>query len=115
MNSRDALRSVWGWFFGGQGRGSVSDQPKATPRPASETARQLSAANDYELSAALRRLAPRERGYISAEDYEEITAEKLDERSIAGRRIIANVAAECRCAIDYRSGEQRVYFTKNPT
>jgi hypothetical protein len=112
MNVRDAIRSLWGWFSGDQAQGSVIDQAKVAPRPASDTARQLSAANDYELSAALAQLAPGQRGYISAEDYEEITAEKLDELSVAGRQIVATVAAECACAIDYRVSEQRVYFTK---
>ena len=57
MNIRGAIRSLWGWFFLGQEPDSVSDQSKVAPPPAPDTARPLSAANDYELSAALGRSA----------------------------------------------------------
>ena len=114
MHIRDAIRSFWGWFSDGASAapGPGSDQPEITARPASETARCLSAANDYELSAALEQLSSGQRGYISAEDYEEITAEELKEFSVAGSRIIGDVAGPCGCTIDYRPDERRVYFAR---
>jgi hypothetical protein len=114
MAIRDAIRSFWAWLSGGPRSASdqVPGRPTLGPEPASETARLLSAANDDELRAAFKTLMPDQRGYITAEDYEEITAEELDEFSVAGRQIIADLAVECRCTVDFRPGERRVYFTK---
>jgi hypothetical protein len=114
MPIRGAIRSFWAWLSR-EPRAApdpVSGQPNFAPAPASETARPLSAANDDELRAAFKTLTSGQRGYLTAEDYEEITAEELDEFSVAGRQIIADLATECRCTIDYRPGERRVYFTK---
>jgi hypothetical protein len=52
-------------------------------------------------------------GYITAEDYERITGEELDEFSTGGREIIMNLAAEHRCTISAPPIERRVYFTKS--
>jgi hypothetical protein len=114
MGIRDAIRSFWTWLSGEPrpAPDPVSGQSNFAPGRASETARPFSAANDDELRAAFKTLTPGQRGYITAEDYEEITAEELDEFSVAGRQIIADVAAECRCTVDYRPAERRVYFTK---
>jgi hypothetical protein len=54
-------------------------------------------------------------GYITAEDYERITGEELDEFSTKGRQMmmIARLAAEHRCTIKVPPIERRVYFTKS--
>ena len=52
-------------------------------------------------------------GYITAEDYERITGEELDEFSTKGRQMIARLAAEYRCTIELPPIERRVYFTKS--
>ena len=52
-------------------------------------------------------------GYITAEDYERITGEELDEFSTKGRQMIARLAAEYRCTIEVPPIERRVYFTKS--
>jgi hypothetical protein len=84
MGIRDAIRSFWTWLSGEPrpAPDPVSGQPNFAPGPASETARPFSAANDDELRAAFKTLTPGQRGYITAEDYEEITAEELDEFSV---------------------------------
>jgi hypothetical protein len=56
---------------------------------------------------------PDRSGYITAEEYERITGEELDEFSTKGRQMIARLAAEYRCTIKVPQIERRVYFTKS--
>jgi hypothetical protein len=74
------------------------------------------AANSLDqLGTALSYLRPDRSGYITAEDYERITGEELDEFSTKGRQMmmIARLAAEHRCTIKVPPIERRVYFTKS--
>jgi hypothetical protein len=74
------------------------------------------AANSLDqLGAALSYLRPDRSGYITAEEYERITGEELDEFSTKGRQMmmIARLAAEHRCTIKVPPIERRVYFTKS--
>jgi hypothetical protein len=67
-----------------------------------------------QLGTGLSRLPLDQRGYITAEDYERLTGEELDEFSVDGRKTIANLAAEHGCAIEMSSPiERRIYFTKS--
>jgi len=61
---------------------------------------ELSAKTDAELAAKLVSLPAKTRGRLSFEDYENITGEKFDEFSTAGRMIVGNVAAEAGCRLD---------------
>ena len=65
------------------------------------------------LGTALSCLRPDRSGYITAEEYERITGEELDEFSTKGRQMIARLAAEYRCTIELPPIERRVYFTKS--
>ena len=61
------------------------------------------AANSLDqLGTALSYLRPDRSGYITAEEYERITGEELDEFSTKGRQMmmIARLAAEYRCTIE---------------
>ena len=74
------------------------------------------AANSLDqLGTALSYLRPDRSGYITAEEYERITGEELDEFSTKGRQMmmIARLAAEHRCTIEVPPIERRVYFTKS--
>jgi hypothetical protein len=74
------------------------------------------AANSLDqLGTALSYLRPDRSGYITAEEYERITGEELDEFSTKGRQMmmIARLAAEHRCTIKVPPIERRVYFTKS--
>ena len=72
------------------------------------------AANSLDqLGAALSYLRPDRSGYITAEEYERITGEELDEFSTKGRQMIARLAAEYRGTIELPPIERRVYFTKS--
>ena len=72
------------------------------------------AANTFDqLGTALSYLRPDRSGYITAEEYERITGEELDEFSTKGRKMIANLAAQNRCTIQVPPIERRVYFTKS--
>jgi hypothetical protein len=75
-------------------------------------ATRLAVTNIDALGDMLSRLAPGQRGYITAEDYERLTAEELDEFSIEGRRIMGNLAVQHKCTIETPTIERRVYFTK---
>ena len=66
-----------------------------------------------QLGHGLSRLGPEQSGYITAEEYERITGEELDEFSTKGRQMIARLAAEYRCTIEVPPIERRVYFTKS--
>ena len=65
------------------------------------------------LGVALSGLALDQVGYITAEDYERLTGEELDEFSTAGRNLIADLAAQHKCEIDSPPIERRVYFFKS--
>jgi hypothetical protein len=66
-----------------------------------------------QLETELSRLGPDQSGYITAEDYERLTGEELDEFSTVGRKIIGNLAAQHGCTIHTPPIERRVYFTKS--
>ena len=71
------------------------------------------AANSLDqLGTALSYLRPDRSGYITAEDYERITGEQLDEFSTEGRKTMADLAAQHGCTIRTPPIERRVYFTK---
>jgi hypothetical protein len=72
----------------------------------------LSASSLDQLGAGLSHLPPDQIGYITAEDYERLTGEDLDEFSAEGRNIIGNLAAQYGCTIRTPPIERRVYFTK---
>jgi hypothetical protein len=65
------------------------------------------------LGYGLSRLGPERSGYITAEDFEQLTGEELDEVSAEGRRIMADLAGQHRCTIQTPLIERRVYFTKS--
>jgi predicted phage gp36 major capsid-like protein len=65
-----------------------------------------------QLGYGLSRLSPQRSGYITAEDFERITGEELDESSAQGRRIMTDLAVQHRCTIHTPPIERRVYFTK---
>jgi hypothetical protein len=73
----------------------------------------LSVTSLDQLGTELSRLPLDQRGYITAEDYERLTGEELDEVSVEGRDVIGNLAAQHRCTIQTPPIEQRVYFTKS--
>ena len=77
-----------------------------------DTAR-LSASNLDQRGAGLSRLQPNQSGYITAEDFERLTGEELDEFSEQDRNAIGNLAAQHGCTIRTPPTERRVYFTKN--
>jgi hypothetical protein len=52
-------------------------------------------------------------GYITAEDYERLTGEEPEEFSTAGRKLIADLAAQYKCKIETPPIERRVYFFKS--
>jgi len=75
--------------------------------------RATSATPQHKLAAlALSYLRPDRSGYITAEDYERLTGEELDEFSAEDRNIIGNLAAQHGCTIRTPPIERRVYFTK---
>jgi hypothetical protein len=77
-------------------------------------AARLAASSLGELGAALSRLPAGQRAYITAEGYERLTGEELDEFSIEGRKMIGELAAAHGCTIEMSSPiERRVYFTKS--
>jgi hypothetical protein len=75
-------------------------------------AARLSASNLDQLGAGLYRLLPNQSGYITAEDFERLTGEELDEFSEQDRNTIGNLAAQHGCTIRTPPIERRVYFTK---
>ena len=75
-------------------------------------AARLSASDLDQLGAGLSRLLPNQSGYITAEDFERLTGEELDEFSEQDRNAIANLAAQHECTIRTPPIERRVYFTK---
>jgi hypothetical protein len=75
-------------------------------------AARLSASNLDQLGAGLSRLLPNQSGYITAEDFERLTGEELDEFSEQDRNTIGNLAAQHGCTIRTPPIERRVYFTK---
>ena len=79
---------------------------------ASDDAARLIAGSLDQLGHGLSRLRPDQSGYITAEDYQRITGEELDEVSKEGRRIMADLAAQHGCTVRTPSIERRVYFTK---
>jgi hypothetical protein len=78
-----------------------------------DDATRLIAGSVDQLGFGLSRLPPQRCGYITAEDYERITGEELDEFSKEGRKIMADLAVQHRCAIHTPPIERRVYFTKS--
>jgi hypothetical protein len=75
-------------------------------------ASRLSASNLDQLGAGLSRLLPNQSGYITAEDFERLTGEELDEFSEQDRNTIGNLAAQHGCTIRTPPIERRVYFMK---
>jgi hypothetical protein len=78
-----------------------------------DDAARLIAGSLVQLEHGLSRLGPERCGYITAEDFERLTGEELDEVSTEGRRIMADLAAQHRCTIHSPPIERRVYFTKS--
>jgi hypothetical protein len=78
-----------------------------------DDAARLIAGSLDQLGYALSRLRPERRGYITAEDFERLTGEELDEFSAEGRTMMAELAARHRCTIQTPLIERRVYFTKS--
>jgi hypothetical protein len=76
-------------------------------------ATRLSASTIDQLGIELSRLPIGQSGYITAEDYERVTGEELDEFSTKGRRFIGGLAAQHKCTIEMPVIERRVYFTKS--
>jgi hypothetical protein len=77
-----------------------------------DDAARLIAGSLDQLGFGLSRLSPQRSGYITAEDFERITGEELDESSAEGRRTLADLAVQHRCTIRTPPIERRVYFTK---
>ena len=75
------------------------------------TADRLIAGTLEQLGFGLSRLGPERSGYITAEVFERLTGEGLDESS-QGRTMMAELAARHRCTIQTPLIERRVYFTK---
>jgi hypothetical protein len=73
----------------------------------------LPAGSLEQLGTALSRLSLDQYGYITAEDYERLTGEELDEFSTVGRGLIADLAVQYKCKIDCPPIERRVYFFKS--
>ncbi len=72
------------------------------------------AANSLDqLGTELSRLRPEQSGYITAEDYERLTGEELDELSTKGRKMIGDLAGQHRCTIQTPPIERRVYFIRS--
>jgi hypothetical protein len=78
-----------------------------------DDATRLIAGSLDQLAFGLSRLPPQRSGYITAEDYERITGEELDEASKQGREIMTDLADQHRCTIHTPPIERRVYFTKS--
>jgi hypothetical protein len=76
-----------------------------------EAARLVAGSLD-QLGHGLSRLGPARSGYITAEDFERLTGEELDDFSTEGRRVLAELAVEHTCTIQTPLIERRVYFTK---
>jgi hypothetical protein len=70
----------------------------------------ISVGNPDDLGAELSSMATDETAYITATDFEQMTGERLDEFSTAGRRMIGDIAAQSWCAI--RVQHDRIFFTK---
>jgi hypothetical protein len=75
-------------------------------------ATRLLAGSLEQLGYGLSRLRPERSGYITAEDFERITGEELDEFSTEGRKIMAELALQHSWTIQTPLIERRVYFTK---
>jgi hypothetical protein len=58
-------------------------------------------------------LLPAPLSNITAEDYERLTGEEVEELCTEGRRMIGNLAAQHSCRIQTPEIERRVYFTKS--
>jgi hypothetical protein len=78
-----------------------------------DDAARLVAGSLDQLGYGLSRLRPERSGYITAEDFERLTEEELNEFSTEGRRIMADLAVQHRCTIQTPPIERRVYFTKS--
>jgi hypothetical protein len=72
----------------------------------------LSASSLDQLGVGLSRLQPDQSGYITAEDYERLTGDELDEFSAEDRHAIGKLAAQHGCTFRTPPIERRVYFTK---
>jgi hypothetical protein len=77
-----------------------------------DDAARLIAGSLDQLGYALSRLRPQQSGYITAEDFERLTGEELDEISTEGRKMMAVLAFQHWCTIQTPPIERRVYFTK---
>jgi hypothetical protein len=75
------------------------------------TADRLIAGTLEQLGFGLSRLLPERSGYITAEDFERLTGEELDESS-EGRRIMEELAVQHGCTIQTPLIERRIYYTK---
>jgi hypothetical protein len=76
-----------------------------------DTARLVASSLD-QLGNALFRLQLQQSGYITAEDFERLTGEELDEFSTEGRRVMAALAVQHGCTIRTTPIERRIYFTR---
>ena len=81
-------------------------------RPPTDAIR-LPAGSLEQLGTALSRLSLDQHGYVTAEDYERLTGEELDEFYTLGRGLIADLAVQYQCKIDFPPIERRVYFFKS--
>ena len=70
----------------------------------------LVTATEQALRTLLISLPRREMAYITADQYEQITGEALDEFSTEGRLMLRQIAMECRC--DVRDQQGQVVFSK---
>jgi hypothetical protein len=70
----------------------------------------ISVGSPDDLGAELSSMATDETAYITATDFERMTAQRLDEFSTARRRMIGDIAAQSWCAI--RMQHDRIFFTK---
>jgi hypothetical protein len=96
-------------------KGLLPIAPAATP--VSDT-RKLDGSNLGTLGAQLRALSPGQRGWISFAEYARLFSadgEGPSEWDAVGLRAAGEFAAQYRCAPKTELGEQRVYFTKNPS
>jgi hypothetical protein len=80
---------------------------------ANDDAARLIAGSFEQLGHALARLQPQRVGYITAEDFERLTGEELEECSAERRKMMTELAVHHGCTIRTTEIERRVYFTKS--
>jgi hypothetical protein len=77
-----------------------------------DAAARLVAGSLEQLGYRLSCLLPERSGYITAEDFERLTGEELNEFSAGGRRIMTELALQHWCTIRVPPIDGRIYFTK---